>query len=252
MSKKLRFTALTNYFLQVLFVLSFIFFCGVISAEEFSFNLSTKGISFGSFEMVSEENNQQYQVSSIFESTGILGMFTKIKVVSGVHGRVASWNDFRPKEVLSKWKSLLNSKQSRIRYKNNRVTHYEVLPRPRDNPFAIDPYQLQGSIDPLTVTYWMLKKRKSGQLCSGNKKVSEGQTVISVEFQKKKLIDGHIHCQGLFTFLEGFDPNKFKNKKFRFNLIYENTKSTKDIWSVKSMSFYSKIGLIKAVRNNSI
>ena len=251
MSKNIRSIALTSYPLNSLFVLSFTFFCGVLYAEEFSFNLSTKGISFGSFEMVSEEQNRKYQVSSVFESTGILGMFTKIKVVSGVHGRVASWNDLRPKEVLSKWKSLLNSKQSRIRYKNNRLSHYEVLPKPRDNPFAINPYQLQGSIDPLTVTYWMLKRRKSGQLCLGTKKVSEGQSLISVDFQKKKLIDGHMHCQGLFTFLEGFDPSKFKNRKFSFNLIYENTKSMPDIWSVKSMSFYTRIGLIKAVRNNS-
>jgi len=200
--------------------------------------------------MSSIEQGQTYKISSLFESTGILGVFTRIKVVSGVHGKVLGNDnlDLRPIEVLSKWESLINKKQSRIRYKDNKITYYEVLPSPRKNPYSIDPFQLQDVIDPLTVTFWMLKHRSFNQLCIGKKLVSGGQSVISVQFQNKKEIDGFIHCQGQFIFLKGFDPKKYIKTEYSFNLIYENSKQKNSNWSVKSMSFATRIGLIKAIR----
>ena len=57
-------------------------------AESFLFSLSTKGIKFGSFEMSAVENGNRYNISSNFESSGILGLFTKVKVSSGVHGKI--------------------------------------------------------------------------------------------------------------------------------------------------------------------
>ena len=54
---------------------------------------------------------------------GLLGAFTNIKVISGVHGRILKDNDleFRPVEVLSKWKSLISKKNRRENFKPTRV-----------------------------------------------------------------------------------------------------------------------------------
>ena len=58
-------------------------------AETFLFSLSTKGIKFGSFNMSAVENVNQYNISSNFESSGILGIFTKIE------GRVEHTEQFK-------------------------------------------------------------------------------------------------------------------------------------------------------------
>ena len=110
--------------------------------------------------MSAVENGNRYNISSNFESSGILGLFTKVKVESGVHGKIESKknNNYNPIEVLSKWKSLFNKKQSSIKYKNKKIIHYEVLPFPRENKFALQISELDNTIDPLTVTYWLLKK----------------------------------------------------------------------------------------------
>ena len=80
-------------FLFKTFLISTFFFLTIFKtciAETFLFSLSTKGIKFGSFEMSAVENGNRYNISSNFESSGILGLFTKIKVESGVHGKIES------------------------------------------------------------------------------------------------------------------------------------------------------------------
>ena len=52
--------------------------------------------------------------------------------------------------------------------------------------YALKINQLDNTIDPLTVTYWLLKKRQIKNICKGEKLVSEGQTLIRVVFFKKK------------------------------------------------------------------
>ena len=94
----------------------------------------------------------------------------------------------------------------------------------------------------------MLKNRTFNQLCRGKRLVTEGQSVISVNFQNKKEKDDLIHCQGQFEFLKGFDPTKYKKTKYFFNVTYEKSTINRDIWNVKSMSFDTRIGLIKALR----
>ena len=61
-----------------------------------------------------------------------------------------------------------------------------MLPFPRENKFALQISELDNTIDPLTVTYWLLKKRHVVNICKGEKLVSEGQTIIKVIFLEKK------------------------------------------------------------------
>ena len=252
MCRYIKVRILIGDIIKVYFQAALLYFLssGAFFAEEFSFRLSTKGITFASFQMTAKNDPRTYRISSVFESTGILGAFTRIRIVSGAHGEIGINDnlDFRPLEVLSKWQSLINKKQSKIRYKDNKIIHYEVLPKARNNPYAIDPFTLQGVIDPLTVTFWMLKNRTFNQLCRGKKLVSEGQSLISVHFQNKKKIDDLIHCQGQFKFLQGFDPAKYKKTKYFFKLTYEKSKQRKNMWTVKSMSFDTRVGLVKALR----
>ncbi len=218
------------------------------NAENFSFSLSTKGIKFGSFNMTATEKSSQYRISSNFESSGILGVFTKIKVSSGAYGTIQGKNIFYPTEVLSRWKSLFNQKESKIKYKNKKIIHYEVLPSPRNNDFALKINQLDNTIDPLTVTYWLLKKRKFKNICKGEKLVSEGQTLIKVVFIKKNILEKKITCDGEFQFVKGFDPNKYKKKKYKFTINYFKNNRNNQLFEVLNLSFNTRIGIIKAIR----
>ena len=218
------------------------------NAESFSFSLSTKGIKFGSFNMSVTENDNKYRISSKFVSSGILGVFTKIEVLSGVHGSIQRENIFYPTEVLSRWKSLFNQKESKIKYKNKKIIYYEVLPFPRKNDYALKINQLNNTIDPLTVTYWLLKKRKIKNICRGEKLVSEGQTLIKVVFIKKSILEKKITCDGEFQFVKGFDPNKYKKKNYKFTLNYKKNNRNNQLFEVFNISFNSRIGIIKAIR----
>ncbi len=240
-------------FLLKIFLISVFLFLILLKtsiAESFLFSLSTKGIKFGSFEMSAVENDNRYNISSNFESTGILGLFTKVKVESGVHGKIENKknNNYNPIEVLSKWKSLFNQKQSSIKYKNKKIIHYEVLPFPRENKFALQISELDNTIDPLTVTYWLLKKRHVVNICKGEKLVSEGQTIIKVIFLEKKITINKINCKGEFQFIKGFDTNKYKKKNYKFNLYYKNNSNNKKIFSVTNLTFNTRLGLIEAIR----
>ena len=240
-------------FLLKIFLISVFLFLILLKtsiAESFLFSLSTKGIKFGSFEMSAVENGNNYNISSNFESTGILGLFTKVKVISGVHGKIESKknNNYNPIEVLSQWKSLFNQKKSSIKYKNKKIIHYEVLPFPRDNKFAVQISQLDNTIDPLTVTYWLLKKRNILNICKGEKLVSEGQTIIKVIFLEKKISKNKINCKGEFQFIKGFDPNKYKRDNYKFNLFYKSNNKKKQIFRVTNLTFNTRLGLIEANR----
>ena len=76
-------------------------------------------MTFGFFQMTAKNGVRRYKLSSVIESTGILGAFTRIRVVSGVHGKIGTNNNLylRPSEILSKWQGLINKKQTKIRYK---------------------------------------------------------------------------------------------------------------------------------------
>ena len=220
----------------------------ITNAETFSFSLSTKGIKFGSFNMTAREKVNQYRISSNFKSSGILGVFTKIEVSSGAYGTIQGKNIYFPTEVLSKWKSLFNQKESKIKYKNKKIIHYEVLPFPRNNDYALKINQLNNTIDPLTVTYWLLKKRKIKNICKGEKLVSEGQTLIKVVFIKKNILEKTITCDGEFQFVKGFDPNKYKKKNYKFTLNYNKNNKNNQLFKVVNLSFNTRIGIIKAIR----
>jgi hypothetical protein len=195
--------------------------------------------------MTATEKVNQYSISSNFESSGILGIFTKIEVSSGAYGTIQGKNIYYPTEVLSRWKSLFNQKESKVKYKNKKIIHYEVLPFPRKNDYALKISQLDNTIDPLTVTYWLLKKRKIKNICKGEKLVSEGQTLIRVVFLKKNILGKKITCNGEFQFIKGFDPSKYKKKKYEFTLNY---KKNNQLFEVFNISFNSRIGIIKAIR----
>jgi len=220
----------------------------LMNAENFSFSLSTKGIKFGSFKMTATEKSSQYRISSNFKSSGILGVFTKIEVSSGAYGTVKGKNIYYPTEVLSKWKSLFNQKESKIKYKNRKIIHYEILPSPRKNDYALKINELDNTIDPLTLTYWLLKKRNIKNICKGEKLVSEGQTLIKVVFFKKNIFEETITCDGEFQFIKGFDPSKYKKKNYRFTLNYNKNKRSNQLFEVFNLSFNSRIGIIKAIR----
>ncbi len=220
----------------------------ITNAETFSFSLSTKGIKFGSFNMTAREKVNQYRISSNFKSSGILGVFTKIEVSSGAYGTIQGKNIYFPTEVLSKWKSLFNQKESKIKYKNKKISHYEVLPFPRNNDYALKINQLDNTIDPLTLTYWLLKKRRIKNICKGEKLVSEGQTLIKVVFIKKNILEKKITCDGEFQFLKGFDPNKYKKKNYKFTLNYNKNNKNSQLFKVVNLSFNTRIGIIKAIR----
>ncbi len=235
-------------FLFKSFLISTFFFLIILricNAETFLFSLSTKGIKFGSFNMTATEKVNQYSISSNFESSGILGIFTKIEVSSGAYGTIQGKNIYYPTEVLSRWKSLFNQKESKVKYKNKKIIHYEVLPFPRKNDYALKINQLDNTIDPLTVTYWLLKKRKIKNICKGEKLVSEGQTLIRVVFLKKNILGKKITCNGEFQFIRGFDPSKYKKKNYEFTLNY---KKNNQLFEVFNISFNSRIGIIKAIR----
>ena len=220
----------------------------ITNAETFSFSLSTKGIKFGSFNMTAREKVNQYRISSNFKSSGILGVFTKIEVSSGAYGTIQGKNIYFPTEVLSKWKSLFNQKESKIKYKNKKISHYEVLPFPRNNDYALKINQLDNTIDPLTLTYWLLKKRRIKNICKGEKLVSEGQTLIKVVFIKKNILEKKITCDGEFQFVKGFDPNKYKKKNYKFTLNYNKNNKNNQLFKVVNLSFNTRIGFIKAIR----
>ena len=240
--------SLTKIFL--LFTFFFILLLKVTIAETFTFSLSAKGIKFGSFYMIATESGNQYKISSNFESSGILGAFTKIKLSSGVYGQIKSVNDniYYPIEVLSKWKSLLKQKQSKIKYKNKKIVHYEVLPYPRENKYALKINQLDNTIDPLTVTYLLLKKRKKINICKGEKLVSEGQTIMKIVFLKKEILQNKITCYGEFQFVKGFDPKKYKKKKYKFTSIYKKNNNHNQALDVTDFIFNTRIGEIIATR----
>ena len=241
-------TLFFHKFLFKTFLISIFFFLIILkicNAETFLFSLSTKGIKFGSFNMTATENVNQYRISSNFESSGILGIFTKIEVSSGAYGTIQGKNIYYPTEVLSRWKSLFNQKESKVKYKNKKIIHYEVLPFPRNNDYALKINQLDNTIDPLTVTYWLLKKRKIKNICKGEKLVSEGQTLIRVVFLKKNILGKKITCNGEFQFIKGFDPSKYKKKNYEFTLNY---KKNNQLFEVFNISFNSRIGIIKAIR----
>ena len=197
--------------------------------------------------MTATENVNQYRISSNFKSSGILGVFTKIEVSSGAYGTIQG-KIYYPTEVLSRWKSLFNQKESKIKYKNKKIIHYEVLPFPRNNDYALKINQLNNTIDPLTVTYWLLKKRKIKNICKGEKLVSEGQTLIKVVFIKKNILEKTITCDGEFQFVKGFDPNKYKKKNYKFTLNYKKNNRNNQLFEVFNLSFNSRIGIIKAIR----
>ena len=143
---------------------------------------------------------------------------------------------------------MFNQKESKIKYKDKKIIHYEVLPFPRNNDYALKINQLNNTIDPLTVTYWLLKKRKIKNICKGEKLVSEGQTLIKVVFIKKNILEKKITCDGEFQFIKGFDPNKYKKKNYKFTLNYKKNNRNNKLFEVFNLSFNSRIGIIKAIR----
>ena len=108
--------------------------------------------------------------------------------------------------------------------------------------------ELDNTIDPLTLTYWLLKKRNIKNICKGEKLVSEGQTLIKVVFFKKNIFEETITCDGEFQFIKGFDPSKYKKKNYRFTLNYNKNKRSNQLFEVFNLSFNSRIGIIKAIR----
>ena len=233
-----------------IFVISLFLICAfgnICLANKLIYDLSIKSVKFATFTINSQENGQDYSILSRLNSKGIFGLFTQVSVNSGVVGKVFADEIYRPKEAVSKWKTLLKSGRSKIIYKNNRIEKFEYFPQnAQSKEFFVVAREQINTVDPLTLTYMLLKTRKKKKLCLGNHLISDGRNLMKLSFNKLSFdADGDAVCVGQINWMKGFNPKKYRNNKFKIQINYKKEQNN---YSVRTVSMETRIGIVKALR----
>ena len=216
------------------------------ASESFDFDLELANINFAEFKMKSNDVSTNYSITSTLESKGILGFFTRLSVNSGVVGKVFSETSYQPKEAISKWKNFAKKGKSIIRYKDNRIDYVEYSPLKNERAkFFVEPTKQYYTIDPLTMTYLLLKKRTSVELCKGAYSVSDGRNLMKVSFSESTVNNRTAKCFGSINWIKGFDPKKYQDNDFQIVIEYSKVDN---YFIVKEATMETRMGEVTAVR----
>lgn len=188
--------------------------------ETYRFTASVLGVTAGKMTMAVNRKGAAYAVTGNTSSAGMGGLFRSFSVTSKVRGTEAG-GTFRPERYQSSSEGERAGRGGEMVYKSGVP---QVLALDEDaHPDApvLDPAKQGGTVDPLTMTYALLRDSDRDQACTLNLKVFDGHRLSQVTVGQPEADGEGLVCTGLYRRLDGYPPDEIAERQdFPFRITY--------------------------------
>lgn len=189
-------------------------------AETMRFTASVLGLTAGRMTMSVNRKGRAYAITSQTASAGLAGLFQSFTVTNRVRG-VESGGKFRPERFESAADGARAGRGAEITYKGGVPTVLSMDEERHPDAPVLDPAAQQGTVDPLTMTYALLRDAEAGEACKLSLEVFDGHRRSRVTLgQPEKQGEGLV-CHGLYRRVDGYPPDEIAERRdFPFTVTY--------------------------------
>lgn len=186
------------------------------------FDLTIRGITAGTLSVSGAISGDQYVVSGVLKSGGLLAFVRKVRYEARSEGTVADGR-FTPARYAEDADTGKRQSKAVMAYIDGvpQVTTYDPPRDPR--PTDVDPATQDGTIDPLTAIYATLRDVPEAEACNSQRLLFDGRRRSQVTLGAPEASGkGVVSCAGEYRRLAGFSEREMAEKvSFPFRLIYD-------------------------------
>ena len=185
-----------------------------------SFKLIFWGIELGEFDVNAEINDKNYSISTTLSGKSVINFISRYKISSGAFGKISNNGDLIPLQSVSRWNTRGKFRQTKLRYSNDILIEFESSPELTKRYHIDNPIGLSNTVDPVSLTLWLLKKPNMDQLCNQKFRILDGFRLSELSFEKKISSQDMIICLGKIKRIKGFKDSDLNKKPLKFSIYY--------------------------------
>ena len=213
--------------------------CAAQASERATFDVRIAGLTVGYVAYAAETDGARYVARSEVRSTGLAAAVRPFRFESRVEGQIAQ-GQLRPSRYEENADT--GARQSRVR-----MAYSGGVPQILDarddqdnsNVTPADPASQDGALDPMSVTYALLRDRPAGpDACRIDLDMFDGIRATRLAMRPS---DDPLVCEGVYTRVEGFSPSDMAERN-RFPIKITLSDAAPGLLEVKSISLQTLIG----------
>jgi hypothetical protein len=209
------------------------------------FDVYVLGVRAGHLAYSAVEDNGRYAVNARLETSGLVRMIRQFTQDASAEGRL---NGPRLEPIRYARASRRGDERSEtaITFRQGvpDVTRSEAEDPP---PWAIDPADQRGALDPLSALYAVLREIPQENACAAPMPIYDGTRRAEVVFAEPEMRDGTLVCAAEYRRLAGYPPERLEEQT-RFPFQLEFTPSGEGRVQVTRLRLNSQLGPATAVR----
>ncbi len=202
------------------------------------------GIKVGELRVTMSEDADQYQGSSVFQTTGVASLFKRIRF------------DIRAKGQHKDMRWIPDAYSGDIhtgrRQSKTALDFSGLVPKQTagdDAPAVpISDQALVGAVDPMTMTWLTLGLEREDDPCDFDQTQFDGTRLIAIRFQSREEKAGLIVCRGVYDRLGGYTEKELREiTKSPLAITYKKTKTG---WQATRLDIHTRHGPATLHRRN--
>lgn len=194
---------------------------GVQDDGTIRFTARIAGLTAGRMVLTPRVTGADYALSAKTTSAGLAGFFRPFVFANSVTGTEAGGN-FRPRQYQARSSGGRSARETVLAYDRRGVPQVVTLvddPRPGAPP--VDPAGQGGSVDPLTLTWALLRDIPADRACQLDLRVFDGQRAARMQQRPGAVTEGQVECLGTYSRVAGYPPEDLaKRRDFDFAVTY--------------------------------
>lgn len=188
--------------------------------ETYRFTASVLGVTAGKMSMAVNRKGTSYAVTGNTSSAGMGGLFRSFSVTSKVRGTEIDGR-LRPERYQSTSEGERAGRGAELVYKGGVPEILSLAEEENPGAPVLDPAKQGGTVDPLSMTYALLRDTDRDQACTLNLKIFDGHRLSQVTVGQPKPDGEGLICTGLYRRLDGYPAEDIAERQdFPFTIAY--------------------------------
>lgn len=184
------------------------------------FTARIAGVTAGRIELRYRINGPDYALAAETTSAGLAGLFRPFTFANQAEGR-ESQGTLRPRRYEARATGGRAARETALRYDRGVPQVLTLVDDPRPDAPPVDPAEAKGAVDPLTLTWALLRDIPADQACQLDLRVYDGQRLSRLVQEQGPERDDGIECRATYRRLAGYAPEDLaKRRDFALSILY--------------------------------
>lgn len=216
------------------------------ATEQARFTVSLGGLRAGTIVVEGSESGGRYELRGAARAGGLAQLATDAAFDSVARGQVTG-NRYRPEIARERITEGGEIRERVFRYAAGVPEVSRTPPEDEPDPHAVPAGRQQGTIDPSTAAFAILRDRPADLACTLDLAVFDGTRRHRIRLDRRTPTEDGLVCEGTYTRVAGFKPETLAERR-DWPLRMEYRKAPKGAYEVHELSFPTSYGTVRVLR----